>query len=201
MATLLRAHDDLLWRCVTRHERFRLPDLDPETLHDVVAQGAGWQQAAMLRALGVEPAVEVVEGNLLMYGGASCLWQWAIGNGTTTAGQATTYVSNARAAIGVGDSTTAAVATHTDLQAATNKLRVGMDPSFPTHTDGTASGSASATWQATFSTSQGNYAWQEWALFNSSTAATGRMIQRKVQSQGTKPNNEVWTIAVTLSLS
>src|SRR5581483_9840616 len=48
------------------------------------------------------------EGNLLMYGGASCLWECLIGNGTTTAGQNLTYFNNANAAIGVGDNTTAA---------------------------------------------------------------------------------------------
>jgi hypothetical protein len=34
--------------------------------------------------------IVVGEGNLLLYGGASCLWQCLIGNGTGTAGQTTT---------------------------------------------------------------------------------------------------------------
>lgn len=199
--TLIRARDAAMWRCETTFGRWRLPDVTEQELADVLAQPTGWQQAAAMAALGVEADVDVVIGNLLTYGGASCLWEWAIGAGTTTANQSTTYLSNARAAIGVGDSTTPAAATQTDLQAATNKLRVGMDSSFPTHTDGTVIGSASATWQSTFSTSQGNYSWQEWALFNTSTAATGRMLNRKVQAFGTKPNNEVWSLAITLSLA
>src|SRR6185295_1038525 len=111
--TLLRAHDVIEWRCLTTFSRYRLPDVTERELRDVVEQPAGWQQAHALRALGVEPAQEVVEGNLLMYGGVSCLWQLLIGNGTTTAGQSLTYFSNTRAAIGVGDSTTTAAATHT----------------------------------------------------------------------------------------
>jgi hypothetical protein len=79
-----------------------------------------------------------------------------------------------------------------------------MDATYPLHTDGTSSGSASATWSATWSISQALWIWNEWALFNSSTAATGRMINRKVQQFGggvAKPNNEVWGLAVTLSLA
>jgi hypothetical protein len=140
-------------------------------------------------------------GNLLMYGGASVLWQALIGNGTTTADQLLTYFSNARAAIGVGDSTTAAAATQTDLQAASNKLRVAMDATYPLHTDGTSSGAASITFRATFGTSQANWSWQEWAVFNSATAATGRMLNRKVTDLGSKTSAASWTFTVTLSLS
>lgn len=200
---LIRAHDAIEWHCLTTFSRYRLPDADPATLSDITAQPHGWQQAAAMRALGVEPTVEHVEGNLLMYGGVSCLWECLIGNGTSTASQATTFFSNARAAIGVGSSTTAAAATQTDLQASTDKLRVGMDSGYPTHTDGVVSGAASATWSSTFSTSQALFIWNEWGLFNSSTAATGRMLNRKVQSfsASAKPNNENWGLAITLSLA
>jgi len=80
-----------------------------------------------------------VEGNLLLFGGASTLWEFAAGNGTATAGQNLTYLNNAQAALGVGDSTTAEAATQTDLAAASNKLRKGMDATYPLHTDGSAS--------------------------------------------------------------
>jgi hypothetical protein len=141
------------------------------------------------------------EGNLLMYGGASCLWQALIGNGTTTAGQALTYFSNTRAAIGAGDSSTAAAATQTDLQAATNKARVGMDASYPTHTDATTSGAATITFRATFDTSTANFTWAEWGIFNSSTAATGRMLNRKVEALGTKTSAQTWQMTVTITLA
>lgn len=141
------------------------------------------------------------EGNLLMYGGVSVLWQALIGNGTTTAGQALTFFSNARAAIGVGDSTTAPVATQNDLVAVTNKIRVAMDATYPLHTDATTSGAATITFRSTFDTSTANFAWQEWGVFNSSTAATGRMLNRKVESLGTKPGTQTWQFTATVTLA
>ncbi len=161
----------------------------------------GELQARLLLGAGVEPEYQEVFGNLLMYGGASCQWQTLIGNGTATADQALTFFSNARAAIGVGDSTTVAAATHTDLQAASNKLRVAMNATYPLHTDGVTSGAASIAFASTFSTAQANWAWQEWGIFNSVTAATGRMLQRKVESLGTKTSASAWTLTLTLSLA
>lgn len=149
-----------------------------------------------------EPVYEIVHGtpNLLMYGGASNLWQYGIGNGTTTADQTLTYLSNARAALGVGDSSTAAAATQTDLQAATNKLRKAMEATYPTHTDGVIAGAATITFRSSFATGEANFVWNEWGLFNSATAATGRMINRKVESLGTKASG-VWTLTTTLTLA
>src|SRR6185369_17748880 len=48
------------------------------------------------RIIDVPKPDEVLIGasNLLMYGGASCLWECLMGNGTTTAGQSLTYFSN-----------------------------------------------------------------------------------------------------------
>lgn len=144
--------------------------------------------------------------NLLVYGGASCLWECLVGNGTASAGQALTYFNNAQAAIGTGDSSTAAAATQTDLQAAsgaTHQFRQPMDSTYPQHTDGVVVGAASIVFRATFGSGDGNYTsgWQEWGVFNSSTAATGRMLQRKVQSLGTKVSGATWQFTVTLTLS
>lgn len=160
-----------------------------------------WHDLDAHEVAGVEPD-EVVEheGNLLVYGGVSCVWQTLIGNGTTTAGQSLTYFNNSNAAIGVGDSSTAAAATQTDLQASTNKLRVAMNTSYPTHTDGTTSTSATITFQSSFGSSSANYAWNEVAIFNSSTAGIGRMLNRLVQSFGTKSGG-TWSMTVTVTIS
>lgn len=154
-----------------------------------------------IAATGEKP-YEVVEydKNLAMYGGVSCIWETLIGNGTSTADQVLTYFSNARAAIGVGDSSTAAAATQTDLQASSNKLRKGMDATYPTHTDGTSSGSASIVFKSSFTTGEANFAWNEVGVFNTSTAATGRMLNRVVQSFGTKTTG-TWTMQVTITIS
>lgn len=218
-------HDRQHWHCHTQLEKVTIPaGLRKTTLDELehlsrlltlghsgitsVTDGSagtltslGALQRDLLLDAGVEPELVEIEGNLLVYGGASAQWQTLIGNGTTTAGQALTYFSNAQAAIGVGDSTTAAAATQTDLVATTNKLRVAMDATYPAHTDGTVVGAASAAFKATFGTAQANWAWQEWGVFNSSTLATGRMLQRKVESLGTKTSASTWALTLTLSLA
>lgn len=170
------------WRCHLKLEKYHTPNGE-----DIA---------------GLEP-YEVIErdDNLLMYGGVSCLWQCLLGNGTATADQTLTYFSNARAALGVGDSNTAAAATQTDLQASSNKLRKAMDATYPQHTDATTSGAASIVFKSTFGSSDANYAWQEWGTFNSATAATGRMLNRKVESLGTKSSGTSWALTITLSIA
>ncbi len=139
------------------------------------------------------------EGNLLMYGGASVLWEALIGNGNASAGQALTFFNNANAFLGVGDSAAAAAATQTDLQAGANKVRKPMDPTFPQHTDGLVVGSATATFRSSFGTGDANWAWNEWGLFNG--AAGGRMLNRKVEALGTKTNAASWVLTVQLTLA
>jgi hypothetical protein len=171
-------HDEVKWRCRIRVEKFHGDDTTRKP-YAIIEQ----------------------HGNLLVYGGASCQWQTLIGNGTGTAGQNLTYFNNSNAALGSGDSSTAAAATQTDLQAATNKVRKAMNATYPTHTDGTSSGSATITFQSTFATTDANWAWQEWGTFNSPTAATGRMLNRAVTSLGTKTSASAWQFTVTLTLA
>lgn len=182
----MRLYDDVgapydvqVWLARMELRKFMGESTDPSDLYDMV----------------------VTHHNLLMYGGASCQWQTLIGNGTTTAGQALTYFNNAQAAIGVGDSTTAAAATQTNLQAATNKLRKAMDATYPQHTDGVVVGAASITFRSTFATGDANFAWQEWGIFNSTTDGTGRMLNRKVEALGTKTSAATWQTTVTITLA
>jgi hypothetical protein len=136
---------------------------------------------------------------LLTYGGASCLWQCLIGNGTATGAQTLTYFNNGNAHAAVGDSSTAAAATQTDLQASTNKLRKAQDATYPQHTDATTSGAASIVFRSTFGSSDANFAWAEWAIFNGSSG--GRMLNRKVESLGTKASGSSWVLTLTLTLA
>ena len=103
-----------------------------------------------------------------------------------------TFFSNGTAHIGVGDSATAFIATQTDLQAATNKLRKSMDTSYPTRATN------AITFQSTFSTAEANFAWNEWAVFNA--AASGTMLNRLVESLGTKTSAQSWLLNVTLTV-
>lgn len=193
--TALSTHDAQMWRCHTRLDKFE-GDID-----FAIPKING--KAVTPEGLIVEAFDTVeVEGNLLVIGGASVQWQTLIGNGTGTAGQALTFFNNANAAIGVGDSTTAAADTQTDLQAATNKLRRGMDATYPLHTDTTGTaGSKSITFRSTFATADANWVWNEWGVFNSPTAATGRMLNRKVEALGTKTSAATWVLTITLSLA
>lgn len=154
---------------------------------------------ALLAGRDARPYDEVEHHNMFVNGGWSCLWECLIGNGTTTGGGALTYFNNANAAIGVGDSSTAAAAGQTDLQAASNKLRLPVNATFPQHSDGVAAGSRDITYQATAQTGQANWTWNEVALFNSATAGQGRMFNRSVNNYGTKTSASAWLITLVLS--
>lgn len=182
----------LRWHCHTKLEKY---------VGDITEDGL-----SVLTGRPAEPYDVVdIDSNLLMYGGASVMWQTLIGNGTTTAAQALTYYNNAQAAIAVGDSSTAEAATQTELQAATNRMRKAMDATYPLHTDATTSGAASIVFKSTFATTDANWAWNEWAVFNYVGTGTpptgGRMLNRKVQSLGTKTSAATWVLTVTLTLS
>lgn len=167
------SHDPVKWHCHTKVEKFK----------------NNWDGSVEATPY----AVEEIEGNLLLIGGASALWERLIGTSITV-------FDNTNGYLGVGDSSTAAADTQTDLQASTNKLRKVMDSTYPQHTDSTSvSGAKSITFKATFGTSDANWAWNEWGLFNASSA--GRMLNRKVESLGTKTSSATWTLTVTLSLA
>jgi len=183
-------HEPVRWRCLTKLERY---DADIDAYRKLYGKEEG---EARFFAENTPVSVEEVEDNLLMYGGASCLWEALIG--ATRTGNQLPF-DNTNAYLGVGDSTTAEAATQTDLQASTNKLRKAMDATYPQHTDATTSGAASIIYKSTFGTSDANFAWQEWGLFNASS--TGRMLNRKVASLGTKTSAASWAFTVTLSLS
>lgn len=104
-----------------------------------------------------------------------------------------TFLNNANAYLGVGDSSTAFSAAHTDLQAASNKLRKGMDSTYPQRSSNVI------TFRSTYGTSEANFAWNEHATFNASSSGT--MFNRKVESLGTKTSAQTWqlTVAVTIA--
>lgn len=168
------AHDPIVWKAVWRVDKYRASDL-----------------AADPHAAPYETVADT--GNILTYGGASALWQRLIGTGVTA-------FDNTNAYIGVGDSSTAAAATQTDLQAATNKHREAMDATYPTHTDGTGSSSnAAITYKSTFETGDANFTWAEFGIFNASSG--GRMLNRKTYAFGTKTSSDTWSLTITLSLA
>jgi hypothetical protein len=109
------------------------------------------------------------------------------------AGEAPTPFDHTDAYLGVGDSTDAFDAADTNLQAATNKKRVGMDETYPQRTDNVL------TLRATFGLTDANFAWAEWGVFNAATAGT--MLSRKVEALGTKPDTQTWQLTVVLTVT
>lgn len=101
--------------------------------------------------------------------------------------------NNGNAHIGVGDSTTAFNKNQTDLVAATNKLRKAMDATYPTLATNVL------TFRSTFATGDANWAWQEWGIFNASSANT--MLCRLVESLGTKTSAQSWQITCTITVN
>jgi len=124
------------------------------------------------------------EGNCLLNTGIDEMWDLIIGDSAN-------HLSSTYAQVGVGDSTTAANASQTDLQAATNKTYKGMESGYPTSTD------QKATFKASFGDAEANYAWNEWVVKQSSSA---KCLNRKVESLGTKSSG-TWTLEVSITLS
>lgn len=132
-----------------------------------------------------EESREIV-GNLLLNEGIQELWDLAIAAGGTTA------YNNANAEIGVGDSSTAAAATQTDLQAASNKLFKAMVATYPQRTNQTVD------FRSDFTSGEANYVWAEWGIRNGNTR--NKNLNRKVESLGTKATG-TWTLTASLTLS
>lgn len=132
------------------------------------------------------PDGEAEGSNLFLNLGINRLWDTFTGNSSA-------FFNNADATIGIGDSNTAASAGQTDLQAASNKTYKAMDATFPT-----AAASQATTWRSTFTTSDANYAWQEFVI----RKATGTLcLDRGVSSMGTKTAAGVWVPTVTTTIA
>jgi hypothetical protein len=124
------------------------------------------------------------EGNVLLNTGIDEIWD-------LVTGASSDYFNNTNAQIGVGDSSTAADASQTDLQAATNKTYKGMETGYPTST------TQKVTFKSSFGSSEANYAWNEWVVKQSSSAIC---LNRKAESLGTKSAG-TWTLEVDITLS
>lgn len=142
------------------------------------------------------------QGNLLMNGGADIIWRRLTKRNPSTALSTATAAFSTKSAIAVGNSTATSTASQTNIQGG-SKFRKVMDAGYPTHTTGTSTAARSAAFRMTASSSQANFAWQEFGIFNSTSTSAGafRMLNRKVQSLGTKTSAATWQFTVTLTIS
>lgn len=141
-----------------------------------------------------KPVIEEYGVNLCVSAGLNKILDIFSGHFLDSGWSATSaYFANWSAYIGAGDSSVAAAAAQTDLQAATNKVRVAMDSTFPT-----SASSQVTRWQSSMTNSVANFVWNELALFNASSGGT--MFARKQSSFGTKSSG-VWSPYVDLTAS
>lgn len=126
-------------------------------------------------------------GNILTTDGCTAMWN-------ALKGSLATPYDGSNAYIGVGDSTQSAADTDQDLVAATNKYRQIVESGYPQ-----VSGK-SISFKIIVSTSNANFAWNEWGIFNAASGPT--MLNRKAPAAlGTKTSAASWAFTVTISLS
>lgn len=124
--------------------------------------------------------------NLFLTVGINELWK-------LFSGQSANVFNNANTQIGIGDSSTAAAAGQTDLQAATNKTYVGMNGGYPT-----VPASGQVQYQATFGSGSANYVWNEFVLKHATSAIC---LDRGTGTFGTKASGTSWTATLTLTIT
>ena len=127
------------------------------------------------------------KGNMLLNAGINVAWGLICGAGGTV-------FDNTHAYIGVGDSSATAVATQTGIQAATNRLNVAMDSTYPL-----AAAAQAEVWRSTFTSANGNFAWNEIVVSNANDWTHG--LNRLVQTMGTKASGATWVASLTITLS
>lgn len=134
----------------------------------------------------------VIDGNGLLNDGINFLLNRLIG------GADGTYPAwnNANAHIKVGNGTAAFAATQTDLQGGSTAEKP-MDATYPQVSAQTA------TWRSTFGSSDANFTWEEVGVKNGSGAisSTVKLLNRKVQSFGTKVSGATWTMTLQITIS
>jgi hypothetical protein len=131
---------------------------------------------------------ETFHSNLALNEGLSELIDLICGLGSPT------KWDNTHAYLGVGDSNTTSDATQTGLQATTNKTYKPMDTNYPQRTNQTVE------WRATFGSQDANYAWEEYTVVNASDDS-GKNLNRKAASKGTKVAGETWTLSLQITFS
>ena len=157
--------------------------------------------AEEIEAAGVEPfEVMEVDGNCLLNDGInSIIWPAVVG-------ALATPLNGTDGCMGVGDSSTAAAASQTGLQAGTNHLWVLLSAT------PTVGSSQQLVASATFSGSQANWVWNEICVGVTSTPAslpansqappaTAHVLNRLAQNLGTKASGTTWTGQLTVTLS
>jgi hypothetical protein len=179
-----KTKDRVSWKAYWKIDKFRDP-----TGEVAKAMQAGLSRSEALNLFAEAfIATEEIYSNLALNEGVGELIDLVCGLG------APTKWDNANARLGVGDSNTAADAAQTGLQAATNKTFKAMDTGYPARTNQTVE------WRATFASGDANFAWEEYTVVNAASD-TGKNLNRKTASKGTKASGESWTLSLAITFS
>jgi hypothetical protein len=176
--------DRITWKAVWHITKFKDPT-------DIIAKKlqAGLSTAqAKLQFAKDYLGSETIENNCCLNEGIGELLDLIAGLGNPT------KYDNANAKLGVGDSSTAAIATQTGLQASTNKTFKAADATWPQRTNQTIE------YRATFASGDANYSWQEYTIVNA-TDDTGKNLNRKCADKGTKVVGESWVLDLQITLA
>jgi len=164
----------------------------------------GITNEVLRKIVGDPENIEEAQGNLLLNEGIQRLMDMTMIATVTSNQVAGNPWSNTNAYIGVGDTATAEAATQTELQAtaaAANRFYKVMSATYPIRTN------QSVDFRADFTSTEANFAWQEWTVAAGATTASGAgfitgtiNLNRKVQSLGTKSTG-TWTMTGTVTIS
>ena len=137
-------------------------------------------------------AKSVIKGNLLLKTGINYLWKVFCGG--KAGGE--NFFDNSNSYIGVGNDNTAANANQTDLQGLA--AYKGMEATYPQY-----GSNEKVVFKSIFNETEGNMDWEEFCVTNydHTSGSSGVVLNRKVQSEGTKTSGEVWEIYITITLS
>ena len=106
---------------------------------------------------------------------------------------------SSNAYLGVGNSSQAAVDEDTGLVGA-SKTYKAMDGTYPQRAASESAEDQYTEWRSTFGSSDANYDWQEYTVSNSNSDS-GKNLNRKVESKGTKSSGESWTLSLKITFA
>lgn len=132
---------------------------------------------------------EVIEGNMLLDGGANIIWQLV----SNVAG--TVPFDSANACIGVGDSTAVVTGTQAGLQAPINKLYKRVEPAYPTVNGRTI------IFRTAFYEQEANFAWKEFCVANGLGEYGTVVLNRKVDTATLRQKGgDIWVLQLEITL-
>jgi hypothetical protein len=128
---------------------------------------------------------EIEQGNCLLNVGINEMWN-------LIAGASANYFNEANTSIGVGDSSTAADPSQTDLLGV-NKSYASMSGGYPV-----TGSNQKIVFRAVFAELKGNHDWAEFVVKQNTS---GICLNRFVSDQGRKAEGQVWTVDLEITLS